>query len=223
LAGLPIFPFRRLQRRTAARDITAQDIDPDAAYTASMASRPSNVKRSAELGRGVRSELGMCRLTKLRIVEIGVALLLTLAALVFVGLTVWAAEQLSLNVTNAWVRPSVGQSTTTAAYMTIANDGEADDVLKSARSPTVKAVEMHQTTMTAEGVMQMRKLEEGLPIPAGGSVELAPGGAHLMLIGLDEPLRAGDEVTVTLEFAKGAPIEVSVPVTGAQPTTSGKD
>jgi copper(I)-binding protein len=160
----------------------------------------------------------MFRLSRLRVVEIGVALLLTLAALVFVGLAVWAVEQFDIRVMDAWARPTVGQGTSTAAYMTIVNGGTADDVLKGARSPKIKAVELHQTTMTPDGVMQMRQVEEGLPIPAGGSLALAPGGAHLMLIGLDEPIHEGDQVTLTLEFANAAPIEVAVPVAAEAPS-----
>lgn len=110
----------------------------------------------------------MFGLTRLRIVEIGVALLLTLAALLFVGLTVWAADLARVEVAGAWARPTVGQGQMSAAYMTIANKGDAGDMLKSARTPKAKAVELHQTTMTAEGVMQMRKVEDGLPVEAGG-------------------------------------------------------
>ena len=72
----------------------------------------------------------MFRLTRPRIVEIGVALLLTLAALLFVGLTVWAAEMARIEVAGAWARPTVGQGKTSAAYMTIANKGNAGDLLK---------------------------------------------------------------------------------------------
>ena len=80
----------------------------------------------------------MFGLTRLRIVEIGVALLLTLAALLFVGLTVWAAEIGEIDVADAWARPTVGPSRVSAAYMTIANKGATDDVLKSARTPRPK-------------------------------------------------------------------------------------
>jgi copper(I)-binding protein len=159
----------------------------------------------------------MARLTRLRMIEIGVALLLTLAALVFVGLTVWAAEQLTIRVADAWARPSIGQSKNTAAYMSIFNDGEADDVLERARSPKVETVEMHQTTMTSEGVMQMRKVEGGLPVPAGGSLALSPGGTHLMLLGLKEALNAGDEIVLTLEFTHAGAIDVRVPVSASAP------
>ena len=58
--------------------------------------------------------------------------------------------------------------------MTIANQGDTADVLKSARTQKAKSVEMHQATMTADGVVQMRKVEGGLPIEAGDSLVLNP-------------------------------------------------
>ena len=159
----------------------------------------------------------MFGLTKTRIVEIGVALLLTLAALLFVGLTVWAAEMARIEVAGAWARPTVGEGRISAAYMTIANKSDAGDMLKSARTPRAKAVELHQTTMTADGVMQMRKVENGLPIEAGASLVLEPGGAHLMLLGLEDALEAGEELILTLEFANAGAVDVTVPVSTNAP------
>jgi copper(I)-binding protein len=130
----------------------------------------------------------MFGLARLRIIEIGVALLLTLAAILFVGLTVWAAEMAQIDVADAWARPTVGSSRISTAYMTIANKGATDDRLKSARTLKATSVELHQTTMTADGVMQMRPVEDGLPVEAGSSLVLAPGGAHFMLLGLEDAL-----------------------------------
>jgi len=162
----------------------------------------------------------MFGLTKLRIVEIGIALLLTLAALLFVGLTVWAAEIARIEVAGAWARPTIGQGTTSAAYMTIANKGDRGDMLKSARTPKAKAVELHQTTMTADGVMQMRKIEGAVPIEAGASLVLKPGGTHLMLLGLEDALRAGEELILTLEFVNAGAVDVVVPVSASAPATT---
>lgn len=162
----------------------------------------------------------MFGLTKLRIVEIGIALLLTLAALLFVGLTVWAAEIARIEVAGAWARPTIGQGTTSAAYMTIANKGDTRDMLKSARTPKAKAVELHQTTMTADGVMQMRKIEGAVPIEAGASLVLKPGGTHLMLLGLEDALRAGEELILTLEFVNAGAVDVVVPVSAIAPATT---
>ena len=163
----------------------------------------------------------MFGLTRIRIVEIGVALLLTLAAMLFVGLTVWAAEMAEIEVAGAWARPTVGPSRVSAAYMTIANNGPAADRLKSARTSKAKSVELHQTTMTADGVMQMRQIEDGLPVEAGSSLVLAPGGTHFMLLGLEEGLEAGQNLVLTLEFAKAGVIDVVVPVSATAPKTEG--
>ena len=165
-------------------------------------------------------EKTMFGLTRLRIVEIGVAILLTLAALLFVGLTVWAAEMARIEVADAWARPSTGEGGSTAAYMTIANKGETDDLLKSARTPKAQAVELHQTTMTADGVMQMRKIEGAVPIEAGASLVLKPGDTHLMLLGLEDALRAGEEFILTLEFANAGAVDVVVPVSAIAPETT---
>lgn len=166
-------------------------------------------------------ERTMFGLTKLRIVEIGIALLLTLAALLFVGLTVWAAEMARIEVADAWVRPSVGDGGTSAAYMTIANKGGASDLLKSARTPKAKSVELHQTTMSADGVMQMRKVEGAVPIEAGESLVLEPGGTHFMLLGLEDALKAGEQLILTLEFANAGSVDVVVPVSANAPATTG--
>jgi periplasmic copper chaperone A len=162
------------------------------------------------------SEEATMRLSRLRLIEIGVALLLTLAALLFVGLRVWAAEGARIRVGDAWVRPTIGQGRVTAAYMTITNDGD-DDMLKSAQSPKAKSVELHETNMTADGVMQMREVKDGLPIGTGASLALAPGGTHLMIMGLEEGLAVGGTLALTLEFANAGPIDVVVPVSASAP------
>ncbi len=160
----------------------------------------------------------MTRLTRHRMFEIGIALLLTLAALLFVGLTVWAEETGRINIADAWARPTIGEGRMSAAYMTISNTSDTDDVLKSARTPKAKSVELHQTTMTSDGVMQMRKVEGGLPIEAGASLVLAPGGSHLMLVGLEDALKAGEELMLTLEFAHAGSVDVVVPIRATAPT-----
>ena len=68
-------------------------------------------------------------------------------------------------------------------------------------------------------VMQMRKLKDGLEIPAGGSAELSPGGTHLMLIDLSAPLKEGDMVPVTLDFAKAGKVDVQFMVGPAGATS----
>lgn len=155
----------------------------------------------------------MFGLSKLRTAEIAVALLLTLAALLF-AFRVWAEEG-ALRVSGAWARPTAGQGT--AAYLTIVNAGKEEDVLESASTPKAKSVELHQTTMTAEGIMQMRPVKDGVTIDARKTLELKPGGMHFMLGGLDGGLEAGDTLPLTLEFAKAGAVQVEVPVKAQGP------
>ena len=164
----------------------------------------------------------MFGLTRIRIVEIGVALLLTLAAILFVGLTVWAAEMARIEVAGAWARPTAGPSRMSAAYMTIANKGATDDRLKSARTPKAKSVELHQTTMTADGVMQMRQLTDGLEIPAGGEVKLEPGSYHLMFKELKAPAVEGVKFPATLTFEKAGTVKVEFSVEKAGEKAGGE-
>lgn len=96
-------------------------------------------------------------------------------------------------------------------FLRIRNAGSADDRLLAATSPAVEAVEIHEMSM-AEGQMQMRALPEGLAIPAGATVELAPGGLHLMLIGVREPLAAGQTVPLELRFEKAGTVTVPLAV-----------
>lgn len=167
--------------------------------------------------RTVYSEQAKGRLSRLRLFEICVAVVLTVAALLFVALTAWAAEPAKITVSDAWVRPTIGQGRATAAYFTVTNNGDEDDTLVAARTANAKLVELHQTTMTADGVMQMRPVEGGLPIPVGGTLQLAPGGMHVMVMGLDEALTAEGELAMTLEFAKAGPIEIVLPVQATAP------
>ncbi len=171
--------------------------------------------------RTVYSEDARTKLSRLRLFEISAAVVLTVAAVLFAAWTVWAAEPAKIAVSDAWVRPTIGTGRATAAYFTVMNRGDEDDVLVAAKSAKAESVEFHQTTMTADGVMQMRPVEGGLPIPVGGTLTLAPGGTHLMIMGLKEGLSAGGELPLTLEFAKAGPIDVLVPVKTAAP--DGKD
>ena len=98
-----------------------------------------------------------------------------------------------------------------AAYMVISNSGKEADRLVSAKADVSKAVEIHETVMDGD-VMRMQAVQGGIEVPAGGQVELKPGGYHVMLIGLTRDLNAGDKFPVTLEFASGAKLQVEAEV-----------
>jgi copper(I)-binding protein len=97
-----------------------------------------------------------------------------------------------------------------AVYCIIRNDGSEPDRLLGGESPVASAVEIHRSE-EVDGVMRMRKLED-LELPAEASVELAPGGLHLMLVGLRRALEPGQEFELTLRFRDAPDLLVKVPV-----------
>ncbi|MFC3078678.1 copper chaperone PCu(A)C [Phenylobacterium terrae] len=124
-----------------------------------------------------------------------------------------------LEVVQAWSRPAAA-GMTGAGYMTVRNHGKAAQTLVKVESPVAKKVEMHRT-VTAGGVSRMQPVGQ-LVIPAGGEAKFAPGGQHLMLIGLTRPLKAGQHVPATLTFASGVKVKADIVVgTAAPPERAG--
>jgi len=97
-----------------------------------------------------------------------------------------------------------------AAYLLLVNDSSTADRLLRAESDVAKAVELHLSEMKND-IMTMRPVE-AIDLPAGGQVELKPGGLHIMLIGLARQLEVGDQVTLTLVFEKAGPLVVQAEV-----------
>ncbi|NQE61964.1 copper chaperone PCu(A)C [Caulobacter sp. RHG1] len=128
-----------------------------------------------------------------------------------------AADQIS--VRQPWSRPAQA-GMNGVGFLTIANTGKTPVTLRSAASPAAGKVEIHQSAM-ANGVMTMRRQDNGLVVPAGDQVALAPGGYHLMLIGLKKAQGAGQKVPVTLVFDGGRQIQVELAVQLAAPTAGG--
>jgi periplasmic copper chaperone A len=124
------------------------------------------------------------------------------------------AQPAQIEVNNAWARATPGGTETGAAYVTI--QSPTADRLVSVSSPVAKKTELH--TMSMQGmVMKMRPLSE-LDIPAGLPVTLKPGGEHIMLLGLNHPLREGQSFPLTLNFEKAGPHTVNVNVEKAGAT-----
>lgn len=115
-----------------------------------------------------------------------------------------------IQVSEAWTRATAPHAPSAVGYLTLTNTGTRADRLISASSPAAARVELHESRMDG-GVMRMRKLD-GLDLPAGASVTLAPGGTHLMLIGPTQPLVAGQAITLTLRFAHAPPQNVQLQV-----------
>ena len=95
----------------------------------------------------------------------------------------------------------------TGSFMTIKNSGGADVTLVGGSSKDADRIEIHEVVGG-----QMQPLSDGLVIKAGKSVKLRMGGFHVMLLGLNRDLKAGDEITVTLEFDDGQSIDYTAPV-----------
>ncbi|MEO8936612.1 MAG: copper chaperone PCu(A)C [Burkholderiaceae bacterium] len=108
--------------------------------------------------------------------------------------------------------PTPAGATTGAAYIKeLSNKGKTDDKLVSASSPLADHVELHTMSMDGD-IMRMRAVP-GIPLPAGGHVDMAPGnGYHLMMIGIKQPFKVGDKIPLTLKFEKAGTVDVEVHV-----------
>lgn len=117
----------------------------------------------------------------------------------------------ALEIDHPWSRATAGQAANGAAFMTITNKGATADKLVAAATPAAAKVELHTHVMDG-GVMRMREVEGGIDLPAGATVALAPGGLHVMLLGLAQPLKEGEMVPMTLTFRDAGTVAVKVKV-----------
>ncbi|MCB0167219.1 MAG: copper chaperone PCu(A)C [Anaerolineae bacterium] len=99
-----------------------------------------------------------------------------------------------------------------AVYLTLSNPGEADDALVSVQTEAAASAELHESKMDENEVMRMSPLSK-IELPAGQSVTLAPGGMHVMLLGLKDGIAVGDKINLTLNFEHAAPQTIAVDVT----------
>jgi periplasmic copper chaperone A len=119
-----------------------------------------------------------------------------------------AAQTGQVEIKDAWARATPGKAENGAAYLTI--ETPAPDKVVAVSSPAAKKTSLHTMTMDG-GVMKMRPLD-GLDVPANQPVTLKPGGVHIMLQGLNEPLQAGKSFPLTLTFEKAGQRQVEVAV-----------
>ena len=114
-----------------------------------------------------------------------------------------------ITIVHPWSRPA-GQGQNGVIYLGIRNQGAADDRLIAVSTPLAEKVELHRSTME-EGIHRMEKVES-VVVPAGGTVELAPGGLHVMLVGLKFMLMAEETIPVTFTFGGAGAITTGVSV-----------
>lgn len=117
-----------------------------------------------------------------------------------------------IEITDAYARASGPSAKAGAAFLTLQNTGDADDRLIGVTTTVAKRAELHTHRDMGEGVMKMMEVEEGFPIPAGGSHQLARGGDHIMLMGLTESFDQGKILHLTLTFEQAGDIAVDIPV-----------
>jgi copper(I)-binding protein len=118
-----------------------------------------------------------------------------------------------LVITQAWTRATPGGAKIGGGYVTIENKGSAPDRLIGGSADVAGKVEVHEMAMN-NGVMTMRPLDQGLVIEPGKTVKFSPGGYHLMMFDLKSPLKQGDKMPLTLEFAKAGKVKLSLDVQG---------
>jgi copper(I)-binding protein len=140
---------------------------------------------------------------------------LALAAATALVATAAMGAPRALTVREPWSRPAAA-GTVGVGYMTLVNRGPHAETLVAAASPSAKRVEVHRSVMRG-GVMSMTP-ERRVTVPAGGSVAFAPGGYHLMFVGLKAALKPGDRLPATLVFADHRRLAVAFVVgTGGPP------
>jgi copper(I)-binding protein len=135
-----------------------------------------------------------------------------LAAAMFAGLRLSAPAlatdraPATVRIEDAWCPPTPPGAPTAAGYLTIDNLGPDPDRLLGGSTPAAAQVQLHSMTMQG-AVMRMRPVTGGLEIARRGTARIQPGdGLHLMLIGLKRPLRVGEHVAVTLDFARAGSV-----------------
>lgn len=135
---------------------------------------------------------------------------LTVLYCLYTGAILAADVASAVTVEQAGARAVAPGVPVSAAYMTIRNDADTDHALVAAHSEVARSVEMHSHDHV-DGMMQMRRLDS-VPLPASTPVTFEPGGLHIMLIGLLQPIRAGDVIAIEFEFEDGSrkPVEFAV-------------
>lgn len=140
-------------------------------------------------------------------------LFLATAALVLSATAGLACESVAagdLTIDHAWSRATIGAGRPGVFYVEITNAGSADDALTGIATPAAAMPMLHETVVT-DGIASMPHAMS-VPVPAGQTVKLAPGGYHGMLMELAAALKEGDSFPMTLTFEKAGEVTVNVDV-----------
>ncbi len=125
-----------------------------------------------------------------------------------------------LKIGHPWARATPPSAKVGGGYLSIENTGSELDRLVGGSTEAAARLEIHETSLS-DGIMRMREMTEGVPIPASTKVELKPSAVHLMLVDLKAPLKQGDKVKATMVFERAGSVAVELQVQGVgapQPT-----
>jgi len=150
-------------------------------------------------------------IARLRAPHLGIACLVFLTAMTH---ALWAHEFKvgEMEIEHPWSRATPQGAKVAVGYVVVINHGDAADRLVSATGEIAGKTEIHEMAVDANGVMTMRRLSDGLEIPAGGQAELKPGGVHIMFMDLLRPAKEGETFKGTLTFEKAGTIDVEFSV-----------
>jgi len=138
------------------------------------------------------------------------ALVLTICLSIVAQVQAQTSTASSVSVEHPWARATAGGAKTAVVYVTLINRRETADRLIGASTPVAEKVQFHQE-IDDKGIMRMRQ-QAAVDIGPGGTFTFKPGGAHMMMVGLRQPLKEGQTFSLTLEFEKGGKVEVQVPI-----------
>jgi hypothetical protein len=117
-----------------------------------------------------------------------------------------------IEVSAIWGRESPAMAQNGALYLQLQNNGNSD-ALVAVHSDACERVELHESSMDDQGVMSMAPVAGGrIPLPAGATVSLEPGGLHVMCLGVVEPFVSGEQIPLVLEFEQHEPLEVEAAI-----------
>lgn len=143
------------------------------------------------------------------------------AALLVISTPLWAqpatVKPSTVKISGAWARPTAAGQAGGGAYLTIVGGSQADRLL-SGRTPISKSVELHRMEMDGN-IMRMRQVDH-IDVLANTTVELKPGGLHIMFIGLNQSMKNGATIPLTLRFEKAGEVKVDMKVMAQPPAAA---
>jgi len=143
--------------------------------------------------------------------RIGLAALLLTATAILLPAAARDVQKGPIKIEQPWTRATPGGAKVGGGFMKITNTGAAPDRLVAIKSGISGAVEIHEMKMV-DGIMKMRALGNGIEIAPGQTVELKPGGYHVMFLDLKAPIVKDKAVRATLVFEKAGEVEVELQV-----------